>query len=687
MTPGHSRTLSYVLCAGLTVMMSIWLSGAALPVQAQTATITVVDDDRQSKAQANAEPPAPGPQLGPDEGQQAATLVRYPYLQQLSTNSAMIVWTTSGSGASEVHYSTDLSYSNVVTASSRSRTTNAPAPYDAYYEHTAVLAGLSAGTTYHYTIYTAETPLATDSFRTNPPASACTFNFAVFGDTGQDWQPTRDVRDQALARGFDFAVNLGDLAYNNGTYEEIERNFFNVFRNVLSNRMMWTTLGNHEYYTNFAAPYLDVFQLPEHALRPADQERYYSFDYGNAHFVVLDGTPEANAPISYISDAVLDDMADWLDADLTANQSFWQIVMIHQPWYVSNNRSHPYQIHTKLIPLFEKHSVDLVLAGHDHIYERTHPIKNDALSTVADGGVVYITNGEAGGRGNASYPFYNPPPNWSAFRARHDTSNPAVYNGSYTHIYVANGVMSAITIDDQGNVIDPPGGATPVTIIDRSQEPGASCAATVSGTVYEDKDGNGTFSDGDTPLAGVQIDLSDGQNTTTTASGVYSFTNSVAGTYVITETDPVGYLSSGDAHGPNDNLITVTLQAGDSISGLDFFDFRPSSLSGTVYEDSDGNDAISGGDTPLASAQVDLSDGRTTYTNAAGFYEFTDLKPGNYIITETDPAGYVSITPNSISVSLAYSTTASGLDFLDRKLNEAGDFTTFLPIVLKPAAK
>jgi hypothetical protein len=87
--------------------------------------------------------------------------------------------------------------------------------------------------------------------------------------------------------------------------------------------------------------------------------------------------------------------------------------------------------------------------------------------------VVYINNGEACSR-STHYDFYEPAPDWSAVRSNHTYEE---YDASYTHIYVDNGVMSLITIDDQGNAIDPPGGTDPLVIIDRSDEPGATCPA------------------------------------------------------------------------------------------------------------------------------------------------------------------------------------------------------------------
>jgi|GEM_PF-3311915 len=607
-------------------------------------------------------------------------LIRYPYLQQLSSDAVTIVWTTTESGPSEARYSTDLSFGNVVPATSTFKSVSATAPYNDYYEHVAILPNLTPGTLYNYAIYTQGDELATDNqlhFRTNPGSDDCTFNFAMLGDTGVNGPRAQHVRDQALARGFDFAINVGDLAYDQGNYDDLEIDFFNLYQDILWGRMMWTAIGNHEYNTNSGAPYLDVFHLPQQALRLVDQERYYSFDYGNAHFIVLD----TNDPVWNISSGSLDDMADWLEADLIANDSFWTIVMMHHPWYVSDNNTHPTPIHTQLVPLFEAYNVDIVLTGHDHLYQRTFPIKADALSTVADGGVVYVTNGEGGGKAVVGFKFTNPAPNWSASRSNN--------SASYTHIYVDNGVMSLITIDENGNIIDA-AGTDPIVIIDRSNEPDASCQANVSGMVYEDDNGDGAVSVGDTPLAGVQINLSDGQSTTTNANGFYQFTNLTPGNYTIVEIDPSGYLSSGDAQGANDNTIAIDLQAIQSITNQNFFDYQPATITGMVFEDTDDDGSFSLADMPLEGVEIALSNGQSTTTDANGFYQFLNLVLGNYTITEIDPPGYVSIldveggNDNFIAVSVTSGDNIVEQNFLDKESSiDSGTTFVYLPVIRK----
>ncbi len=585
------------------------------------------------------------PELYWDE-QNDVHLLRTPYLQMMGTDTVTIVWTTKEAGPSEVHYGLDQNLGSVAAAASTFKSVSAPAPYDQYYQHEAILSGLQPATQYYYSIYTQGYQLALPEimyFRTNPASGPemCQFNFAAIGDSGINASESHLALDQAVARGFDFAVHMGDLAYYNGKYEELEINHFQLFEDILSNQMVWTVPGDHELVTNGGAPYRDVFVLPRQALREQDQERYYSFNYGNAHFIMLDD----NYP--FVQEIEMGDnlrMDDWLIADLEADDHFWKIVVIHEPapGRISDTRSHTTQI-AILRDIFETYGVDLVLTGHDHLYERTYPIKGDEEGEPVideENGVIYVTNGEAGS-GGASYTFYDPQPSWSARRSSH-LAVPITYDSAYTHIYINGGVMSLITVNDWGEVLDPVGGSEPLVIIDRSDEPGGICSANIQGRVYEDFDGNGAISAGDSPLADVVLRLSNGMTTTTGVDGAYSFDSLATGLYTITQVNPVGFLSSGDVQGANDDQIVVTPGPGETVSGQDFFDYRPVSIQGAVYEDVDGSGGLSAGDTPLSGVELQLSNGLTVTTGMDGVYQFDGLAPGGYTVTEGNPDGYLS---------------------------------------------
>jgi hypothetical protein len=114
-----------------------------------------------------------------------ATLLRSPYIQNLTTTSVTIVWTTVENGASEVDYGTS-DYSLTASATSTFFTTPAAAPYNQYYVHQADISGLTADTVYQYKIFTNGanlTPSGTTAFRSAKPVTTSSFRFAVMGDS------------------------------------------------------------------------------------------------------------------------------------------------------------------------------------------------------------------------------------------------------------------------------------------------------------------------------------------------------------------------------------------------------------------------------------------------------------------------------------------------------------------------
>ncbi len=119
------------------------------------------------------------------------------------------------------------------------------------------------------------------------------------------------------------------------------------------------------------APFRDVFALPGNGA-----EQWYSYDWGRIHFVAID------------TEADYATQAEWLDRDLAASTLPWKIVYMHRPPYSSGNHGSDMPLRRLLAPIFEKHDVQLVLAGHDHDFERTKP----------QGGVAYVVTG-GGGRG------------------------------------------------------------------------------------------------------------------------------------------------------------------------------------------------------------------------------------------------------------------------------------------------
>jgi hypothetical protein len=231
---------------------------------------------------------------------------------------------------------------------------------------------LEPDTLYCYSIDGLTEPLG---FRTAPANPDDAARFVAFGDSG-----TGSVYQRALFAAlntvpYGFALHLGDLAYESGSRAELQSYFFGVYGSLTQSFAVYPVAGNHDYRTQAAAPLLESFSLPDNA--PAGRrERFYSFDWGAAHLVGLD---------TENMDAV---QLDWLERDLSQNTGRWSIVFGHRPLYSSGEAGGNAGLRVALAPIFQRHSVRLVLAGHEHHYERSRPI----------GGVTYFVSG-GGGRG------------------------------------------------------------------------------------------------------------------------------------------------------------------------------------------------------------------------------------------------------------------------------------------------
>lgn len=332
---------------------------------------------------------------------QAQNLTRGPYLQQGTDQSVIIVWRTDSSTDSRVDFSETLGGWQSVTGAA------------GVTQHEVAITGLKANTTYYYRVGHGSTTLAGGDanyrFRTTPtPGQAIKTRIWVVGDSGTGNKRQAEVRDAMLGwcdRTLpDLYLHMGDMAYTYGSDSQFQNNFFEPYQNLLRNTVCWPTMGNHEGYTSNSAnqtgAYYDAYVLPKNAEAgglASGTEAYYSFDYANAHFVVLDSHQSSRKP----NDAML----TWMKNDIAATSQEWLIAFWHHPPYTKG--SHDSDTETNLIemrenalPLLEAAGVDLVLGGHSHIYERSFLVSGAYdTPTTANGKIVDSGDGKAKGNG------------------------------------------------------------------------------------------------------------------------------------------------------------------------------------------------------------------------------------------------------------------------------------------------
>ena len=175
----------------------------------------------------------------------AQTLVRGPYLQQVTEQSVIVRWRTSTGTVSVVRYGLDSGSLSQTATVSGSRT-----------EHAVLLSGLSDSTTYFYSVGDESGALAGDAsfnFTTAPePGTSAPARFWVLGDSGTANSNAANVRDAfkawSASQPADFMIMLGDNAYNSGTDAEYQAAVFDMYPEILRQLPLWSTLGNHDGY-------------------------------------------------------------------------------------------------------------------------------------------------------------------------------------------------------------------------------------------------------------------------------------------------------------------------------------------------------------------------------------------------------------------------------------------------------
>jgi hypothetical protein len=190
-----------------------------------------------------------------------------------------------------------------------------------------------------------------------------------------------------------------------------------MYPTMLRKTPFWSCLGNHEtaQARDFVDtyPYFDIYTLPtagEAGGVASGTEHYYSFNYGNIHFIALDSMTASRAVDNPSTAGVNEDgpMAAWLRNDLQSNTATWTIAFWHHPPYTKG--SHNSDVEDQLVemrqnflPILEGAGVDLVLTGHSHIYERSYFVDGHyGLSTTLTP-AMKLNAGDGRPAGNGAY--------------------------------------------------------------------------------------------------------------------------------------------------------------------------------------------------------------------------------------------------------------------------------------------
>jgi hypothetical protein len=201
------------------------------------------------------------------------------------------------------------------------------------------------------------------------PLKEGSLRFAVIGDTGSGTREQQQLADVMMRYKtifpFEFVLMMGDNLYGGESAKDYDKKFESVYKNMLdANVKFYATLGNHDESNQ---RFYEHFNM--------NGNEYYNFKKGSVSFYSLNS--------NYMDQR----QVKWLEDELAKDKSEWKICFFHHPPY-SSGKQHgsDHGLREVIEPIFLKHGVNVVFAGHEHFYERIKPQK----------GIHYFISGAGG---------------------------------------------------------------------------------------------------------------------------------------------------------------------------------------------------------------------------------------------------------------------------------------------------
>lgn len=275
-----------------------------------------------------------------------------------------------------------------------------------YFKYVAYLKDLPLNATIAYRVKLGDKVIRTASFRTRATADQ-SIRFVMVGDLAKGKEPQNVVAHQILQQKPQFMVALGDMVYPKGRFSEYMLHYWHTYSNtdvadpkagssLMASVPFYALLGNHDVDAKFPAvsdalgayyffhpprngpgegPWNTPLGSDKHAaarFRAANGDSYpfldnYSFDYGPAHFVILNSNLSGSVNESKLR--------AWMERSLSNTKARWKFVCFHAPAFHSNTQHYTSQALRLWQPIFEKAGVDMVFTGHIHNYQRTWPMQ------------------------------------------------------------------------------------------------------------------------------------------------------------------------------------------------------------------------------------------------------------------------------------------------------------------------
>ena len=274
---------------------------------------------------------------------------RGPYLQNLQAQQVTVCWEGPQPHTGEVHlFDADGKLiKQFATATKGNR-------------HEVVVDGLGTGQRYSYEVVApGGKSVGKGSFR-SAPARGEPLSFVAWGDTRGNSKTTPSLAAQIMKTGVGMCIHSGDMVDDGRRLDQWDEQFFGPLAGLLRNVVLWPAIGNHDngmMPNKKSAVFNHLFALP-------GKEAYYSFDYGDAHFIVFDATRPLAKQVKFA------------EQDLSKTDAKWKFAAWHFPPFSSGKDEGHVPTRTQLLPLLARHNVDMIILGHNHLFRLSKPIRH-----------------------------------------------------------------------------------------------------------------------------------------------------------------------------------------------------------------------------------------------------------------------------------------------------------------------
>jgi predicted phosphodiesterase len=258
-------------------------------------------------------------------------------------------------------------------------------PADGHY--TATFDGLEPDSHYPYEIVRKNGAVVAKGQLPTAPIRGEPFRILAFGDSGRGGPQQYELARRMAETNPQVIVHVGDVVYDKGEAKDYPAKFYAPYAPLLNHVPFYPTLGNHDWDETKGGPYFANFVLPANGPEGTIPEQNYWFDFGDVRFVCID----SNQSFADLRAKV----APWADRVLADAGDRWKILFYHHAVYTSGKYAPAGKIRQLFVPLCDKYHVALALQGHNHMYERTYPIREDAVVEPGEG-TIYLTTGAGG---------------------------------------------------------------------------------------------------------------------------------------------------------------------------------------------------------------------------------------------------------------------------------------------------